>query len=62
MFESCTVVGTATNAGVFIPVADLSGLTAAESVTGDATRRLDYSISFFVEVPSSAYAMQSEPV
>jgi hypothetical protein len=33
----------------------------SEVATGDATRRLDYSISFFVEVPTTAYAMQAEP-
>jgi hypothetical protein len=99
--ELLAAAGPATAESIAIPLASLSGLTAAEAdpltgdarelmlalitaaylehstlptpstkmsiersevATGESTRRLDYSISFFVEVPSSAYAMQSEPV
>jgi hypothetical protein len=33
----------------------------SEAITGDATRRIDFSVSFSVEVPPAAYVMQSEP-
>lgn len=90
-----------TEAGIFIPLASLPGLTAAEAdpATGngnevvhkllteiysnyvtlptkptkldliygesqvtDVRRRIDFSLSFLVTVPSSAFEVESEPV